>query len=111
LAGGLLTGKYRANQPPPANSRLTLRPDGVAAITDATLDSLARLENMAAERGVSLSALALAWAVTDPAVTALVLGPRSPEQLTGMYTALDVQLSEADRTDLTRIAAGGQPTG
>ncbi|HEX4701965.1 MAG TPA: aldo/keto reductase [Pseudonocardiaceae bacterium] len=109
LAGGLLTGKYRANQPPPPNSRMTLRPDGVASTTEATFEALARLETKAADHGVSLSALALAWAVADPAVTALVLGPRTPEQLTGMCAAIDISLTETDRAELSGIAATRPP--
>jgi aryl-alcohol dehydrogenase-like predicted oxidoreductase len=50
--------------------------------------------------------MALAWALTDPAVTGLVLGPRSPEQLTLMSAVLDVSLTPSDRAEIARIAAG-----
>ena len=68
--------------------------------------ALEGLEHHAAARGLSLPTMALAWALTDPAVTGLVLGPRSPEQLTLMSAALDVSLTPSDRAEIARIAAG-----
>jgi aryl-alcohol dehydrogenase-like predicted oxidoreductase len=53
-----------------------------------------------------LSTLALAWALTDPGVTSLIVGPRSPGQLTSMCEALDLCLSEVDRTEIAGIADG-----
>jgi aryl-alcohol dehydrogenase-like predicted oxidoreductase len=107
LAGGWLTGKYRAGRPYPEGSRMTLRPDAYAHLAaDSTFAALEELECHAAARGLSLPTLALAWALTDPAVAGLVLGPRSPEQLTRMSAALDVALTPADRAEIARIAAG-----
>jgi aryl-alcohol dehydrogenase-like predicted oxidoreductase len=107
LAGGWLTGKYRAGRPFPEGSRMTLRPGAYAHLTaESTFAALEGLERHAAERGLSLPAMALAWALTDPAVTGLVLGPRSPEQLTLMSAALDVALTPSDRAEIARIAAG-----
>ena len=100
LAGGFLTGKYRADRPAPAGSRLTLRPDGFDGLS---YDAVSRLETVAAQRGLQLSTMALAWAVTDPGVSALVIGPRTPEQLTQMCRALDVQLTESDRAELVAL--------
>jgi aryl-alcohol dehydrogenase-like predicted oxidoreductase len=107
LAGGWLTGKYRAGRPFPEGSRMTLRPGAYAHLTaESTFAALEGLERHAAARGLSLPAMALAWALTDPAVTGLVLGPRSPEQLTLMSAALDVALTPSDRAEIARIAAG-----
>ncbi|AWS43542.1 aldo/keto reductase [Streptosporangium sp. 'caverna'] len=107
LAGGWLTGKYRADQPFPEGSRMTLRPDWYGHLSnDATFTILKNLENAAAERDLSLPTMALAWALTDPAVTALVIGARSPEQLTSMCAALDVPLTPPERATITRIADG-----
>ena len=63
LAGGWLTGKYRRGEPPPAGSRMTVRPEGSEHYrSDATFDALEALEREAAARGVSMAALA-AWVI------------------------------------------------
>jgi len=106
LAGGLLTGKYRADQPPPPGSRLALRASAFEHLSLAdAFAALARLATAADGFGLPLATLALAWVLTDPAVSALLIGPRSPAQLTAMCAALDVELTETDRAELTRIAS------
>lgn len=107
LAGGWLTGKYRAGQPYPQGSRMTLRPDPYRDFErPATFAALAELERAAGERGVSLAALGLAWVLTDPGVTTVLVGPRRPEQLAPAIEALEVDLDEAERAALTGIAVG-----
>jgi 1-deoxyxylulose-5-phosphate synthase len=105
LAGGWLTGKYRADQAYPHGSRMTLRPDPYHDFErPATFAALAELERAAGEHGVSLATLGLAWALTDPGVTAVVVGPRRPEQLAPAIEALDVDLDEGQRAALAGIA-------
>jgi aryl-alcohol dehydrogenase-like predicted oxidoreductase len=107
LAGGWLTGKYRAGRPYPDGSRMTLRPDPYRDFEQpATFAALEGLERAAAERGVSLATLGLAWVLTDPGVTAVIVGPRRPEQLAAAIEALDVDLDQADRAAVTCIAVG-----
>jgi aryl-alcohol dehydrogenase-like predicted oxidoreductase len=106
LAGGWLTGKYRAGRPYPDGSRMTLRPDPYRDFErPATFAALEELERAAAGRGVSLATLGLAWVLTDPGVTAVIVGPRRPEQLAPAIEALDVDLSAAEREALAGIAA------
>ena len=84
LAGGWLTGKYRRNAPPPAGSRMTLRPDPYEHLkTDAVYELIEELE----ARG-DPATLAYAWLLGQPDVTAVVVGPRRPEQLTPALAAL-----------------------
>jgi aryl-alcohol dehydrogenase-like predicted oxidoreductase len=107
LAGGWLTGKYRPGQPYPDGSRMTLRPDPYREFEQpATFAAVAELEAAAAERGVSLAALALAWVLTDPGVTAAIVGPRHPEQLAPAIEALEIELDEVERVALAGIAMG-----
>jgi aryl-alcohol dehydrogenase-like predicted oxidoreductase len=107
LAGGWLTGKYRAGQPYPQGSRMTLRPDPYRELEQpAAFAAVAELEAAAAERGVSLAALALAWVLSDPGVTAAIVGPRRPEQLAPAIEALEIELDEAERATLAGIAKG-----
>jgi len=71
LAGGWLTGKYRRGEPPPAGSRMTLRPGPYEHLRDpAVFDQLEELERRAAEEGTTMAALAIAWLLANPLVRA-----------------------------------------
>jgi aryl-alcohol dehydrogenase-like predicted oxidoreductase len=110
LAGGLLTGKYRADQPPPPGSRLALRPPSFGELSrEETFSILAGLAVAADGYGLPLATLALAWALADPAVSALLVAPRSPAQLKTMSDAAEVHLTEADRLELVRITESHSP--
>jgi len=98
LAGGWLTGKYRRGESFPADSRMTQRPEPYRGlVTDQTFDALDRLERMAAERGMSLAGLALAWLLADERVTQIVIGPGRPAHLAPVREALMNPLSPQER--------------
>lgn len=100
LAGGWLTGKYRRDEPPPTGSRMTMRPAPYRHLdSKAVYDGLDRLSDTATRRGVSMSAVAFAWARANPHVDSIVVGPRRPEHLSPLTESVD--LSEADREELT----------
>jgi aryl-alcohol dehydrogenase-like predicted oxidoreductase len=104
LAGGWLTGKYRRGEPPPAGSRMTLRPEPYVHLDDdAVYRGLDALHEEAVRRGVDMPTLALAWLLSHPQVTAVVVGPRRPEQLVPAERALDVELSSAERDELASL--------
>jgi aryl-alcohol dehydrogenase-like predicted oxidoreductase len=104
LAGGVLTGKYRAGEQPPEGSRLATRPGPYAALaTPATLEAVDAFAGAAAKRGVDAATLALAWLLADERVTTIVLGPRRPAHLTPARRALDVALTPAERDELTAL--------
>ena len=94
LAGGWLTGKYRRGEQAPAGSRMTLRPEPYLRFVerDAVWRGLDALAVAARERGTTQAALALAWLLARPQVTAVVVGPRRPEHLAPALAALDLQL-------------------
>ena len=101
LAGGWLTGKYRRGEAYPQGSRMTLRPGPYAQIAvERTYTLLDALGARAVAGGISLPTLALAWVVTDPAVTAAIVGPRTPAQLANMCAATDVAMTAAQRREL-----------
>ena len=103
LAGGWLTGKYRRDEPAPAGSRMTVRPEGSEHYrSDATFDALDALAREADERGLSTAALALAWLFHVPEITAVVVGPNTVDQLAPVVEALGVAL---DANDHARIGA------
>jgi aryl-alcohol dehydrogenase-like predicted oxidoreductase len=104
LAGGLLSGKYRSGEPPPPGSRLGTRPGPYQhLLTDETFERLERFRAAAAERGVSPATLAIAWLLAQPAVTAVVVGPRRVEHLEPAVAALDVRLSRAEADRLAEL--------
>lgn len=96
LAGGWLTGKYRRGAEPPPGSRMTLRPEGREGYwRDATFDALESLEREALAHDVSMAALALAWLLAVPEVTAVIVGPNTTEQLAPVAEALALRLDPA----------------
>lgn len=97
LANGLLTGKYRRDTPPPEGTRMSGRP-----ISDDTYDRLEALESFAKERGRSLLELAFAGLLAQPAVSSVIAGATSPEQVESNATAADWQL---DPDDVRALAA------
>jgi aryl-alcohol dehydrogenase-like predicted oxidoreductase len=104
LAGGWLTGKYRRGEAPPAGSRMTLRPEPyVGYSSDRVFDALETLERAAAERATSMAGLALAWALAQSQLTAIVIGPGHADHLAPAFEAMDITLSPADRDHLTEV--------
>jgi len=78
LASGLLTGKYRRDQPRPEGTRLSGRDE---VFTDETFDRLEALERFAEERGVKLLDVAIGGLRAQPAVTSVIAGATKPEQV------------------------------
>jgi aryl-alcohol dehydrogenase-like predicted oxidoreductase len=106
LAGGWLTGKYRRGEEPPAGSRMTLRPEPYEHLRDErTYDALDAFEEHARQRETSAAALAIAWVLSHPHVTAVVIGPRRPEQLQPALEALELSLSPVEREAITELFA------
>jgi aryl-alcohol dehydrogenase-like predicted oxidoreductase len=104
LAGGWLTGKYRRGEEFPAGSRMTLRPEGGERyLTDPVFDALESFEREAAQRGVSMAGLALAWALAVPEITAVIIGPMKAEHLAPVEECLALSLSESERDALTAL--------
>lgn len=94
LAGGWLTGKYRAGTPYPDGSRMTLRPEPYLHLaTERVFHGLDALADAARARGIEIETLALAWVLHQPQVDAAILGPRRPAHLDRALAALDVALS------------------
>ena len=102
LSGGWLTGKYTHASPAPAGSRGATSVDHFDANNPAKLDAVDALAALAADAGLSLTHLALAWNVEHPAVTAALIGPRTEEQIDDLLGAAEVRL---DRDTLDRIDA------
>ncbi|MGH3159891.1 MAG: aldo/keto reductase, partial [Streptosporangiaceae bacterium] len=97
LAGGWLTGKYRRGEPYPAGSRMAQRPGPYQEfVSGPTFGTLDRLAEVAAGRGISMAALALAWLLADPRVSQIVIGPARPGHLEVLTEALAHPLTPAE---------------
>jgi aryl-alcohol dehydrogenase-like predicted oxidoreductase len=106
LAGGWLTGKYRRGEAYPSGSRMTLRPDPYQdLVNEETFRGLEAFAEAAEDLGVEPATLAVAWVLGHPQVTAVVVGPRRPEQLASAVAATDLELSSQERDELAGLFA------
>src|SRR3954467_2037735 len=96
IAQGVLTGKYKPGQPPPAGSRATDEKGGATFIrrfmTDAVLQRVADLETVAKEVGLSQAQLAVAWVLQNENVAAAIIGASRPEQVAENVKAAGVTI-------------------
>jgi aryl-alcohol dehydrogenase-like predicted oxidoreductase len=106
LAGGLLSGKYRRGQQPPEGSRgLTDWNEPPVYDQEGLYDIVEVLVKIAEQRGVSAAQVALAYTLAKPAVTSLVIGARTDEQLADNLAAADLALSDDERSQLDAASA------
>ncbi|MET8909866.1 aldo/keto reductase [Micromonospora sp. NPDC004551] len=81
LANGLLTGKYKRNEAPPAGSRLSGGGRYAERLAAADWDTIEAIEAYAAERGISILQVAIGGLAARPAVTSVIAGATTPEQV------------------------------
>ena len=94
LASGLLTGKYRKGEAFPEGSRLDALPYFRDIATDANLDRVERLRDLAAANDRSLLELAVAWLASQPAVVSVICGATSPRQVQANAAAASWRLDD-----------------
>ncbi len=88
LASGLLSGKYRAGEPPPEGTRLAAMGDRAAGqLTDERLAAVAALDELASREGHSVLDLAFGWLLARPAVASVIAGATKPEQIAANVAA------------------------
>ncbi len=101
LAGGWLADRYRRASPPPAGSRMAERPEPYRGYErDDVWRGIERLRARAVQHGVPMATLAYAWVLSDPRVTAILIGPRRPDQVDAAVAALELRLSQDERAEL-----------
>jgi aryl-alcohol dehydrogenase-like predicted oxidoreductase len=102
LAGGWLTGKYRRDEVPTGPSRLGEDPErgmeayGPRNAQERTWQVIDAVGKIAESRGVSMAQVALAWTADRPAVTSVILGARTIEQLDDNVAAAGLHLSDEE---------------
>jgi aryl-alcohol dehydrogenase-like predicted oxidoreductase len=96
IAQGVLTGKYKPGQPPPAGSRATDEKGGANFIqrfmNDTVLGRVGELEPIAKEVGLSQAQLAVAWVLQNENVAAAIIGASRPEQVAENVKAAGVRI-------------------
>ncbi len=111
LAGGLLTGKYQQDAVPKAGTRYgddSAQPSRFMhrrrTSAQRTWEVLDALGTIAAEREVSNARIALAWLADRPAVSSVILGARTLDQLTDNLGAADLVLTEDETRTLDTVS-------
>lgn len=99
IAQGVLTGKYKPGEQPPAGSRATDDKGGADMISrwlhDDVLERVQELKPIADEAGLSMAQLAVAWVLQNDNVSAAIIGASRPEQVTDNVKAAGVKLDAA----------------
>ena len=109
LASGLLTGKYRRGQPPPAGSRLASRGDD--ALSDERFDLVERLAAYAESKGHTLLELALSWLASQRQVATVIAGATSAEQVRSNAAAVEAwRLTDDEVAEVDELLGGPPPS-
>lgn len=108
LAGGLLSGKYRRGASAPAGSRhLSEWSEPPVHDEDKLYDTIETAAKIGADHGVSAAQVSLAYLLAKPAVTSVIVGARTSDQLRDNLAAAELELSEAEIAQLDDVS--GEP--
>jgi aryl-alcohol dehydrogenase-like predicted oxidoreductase len=106
LASGLLTGKYKRNEPMPEGTRLA-RAKGISHfekfLTDEKWTAVERLSGFAAERGHTLLELAFSWLLAQQPVPSVIAGATKPEQIEKNAAAASWVLTPEELAEIDKI--------
>jgi aryl-alcohol dehydrogenase-like predicted oxidoreductase len=107
LAGGLVSGKYRRDASPTGETRQLSGTWNEPPVRDQEklYDTIEVLVEVAAAHGVSAAQVALAWLLANPAVTSLVIGARTDEQLIDNLGAASLELTADEFAALDKVSA------
>ena len=107
IAQGLLTGKYRPGEQPPAGSRATDEKGGADMIkkwmSDDVLERVQQLVPLAKEAGLSMAQLAVAWVLQNDNVASAIIGASRPEQVQDHAAASGITLGDELLTKIDKI--------
>jgi aryl-alcohol dehydrogenase-like predicted oxidoreductase len=104
LGAGFLTGKYRQGGPVPEGARFDIVPghQGIY-FNDASFAAMERLRTIAADVGLPMAALGLAWVLSRPGISTTLVGARSPEQVDQAFDAMALARDERVRAVLEML--------
>ena len=107
LASGLLTGKYRRNQPMPEGARLTgTQRLADRYLTDANWATAERLQDFAEARGHTILELAFSWLLAQAPVSSVIAGATRPDQVQANVAAGGWALTAGELAEVDGITAG-----
>ena len=114
LGGGWLSGKYQRDARPVGATRLGEDPGrGMEAYdrrgTERTWQIVDTVRKIAADRGVTMAEIALAWVTGRPAVSSTILGARSAGQLEANLSAAGLHLTAQETAELDAASDPGAP--
>jgi aryl-alcohol dehydrogenase (NADP+) len=109
LSKGMLTGRYRKGQPLPDSLRARFMPNQMS--NERALDAVEQLLPLAAEAGMPLTHMALAFVMAHPGVTSAILGPRTMEQLDDLLAGAEIRLRDDILDRIDQIAPPGFDVG
>ena len=104
LAGGLLSGKYGPDSTGPDGARRT-KFDFPPVNLDRAAACIAEMRKIAETRGATVAQIALAWVLSKPFVTSVIIGARRPDQLADNLAAADLELLPDEIAALDAVSA------
>jgi len=104
LAGGLLSGKYRRGQQPAEGRQLQDWGEPPVYDQEALYDTIEVLVQVAEARGVPAAQVALAWTLSRPGISSVVIGARTTDQLRQNLAAADLALDDAEIARLEEVS-------
>jgi aryl-alcohol dehydrogenase-like predicted oxidoreductase len=110
LAHGVLSGKYAPGQPPPPGSRaasesmnIFMETAGRHYRSEYMLEAVAKLKPIAADLGLTMAQMALAWVLRRPEVASAIIGASRPEQVEDNVRAIGVKMSAESLAQIDRL--------
>lgn len=113
LARGILTGKYDVGQQYPEGSRASRGDRRMlqAELRDESIIVAQQLNEYCKSKGVATSQFALAWAMANPIVTSVIIGPRTMQQFDDNVAALEYTVTVEDEEFVNSIVPPGEHSG
>lgn len=109
LAGGFLSGKYDPRKPAPEHTRYAEAGNFVPFDRDRGISTLEALRGVAERHGKTCAQVALAWLLTRPAISSVIIAARTNERLAENIAAVDLELEARDLEELDRASDPGRP--
>jgi len=109
LAGGFLSGKYTRHQPPPEQTRFADAGQFVPFNKELGFQVVEVLRKVADRHGVSPTRVALAWTISRPCISSVLIGARRLAHLEDNIAAADLELTADDLRELDAVSDPGIP--